>query len=34
MLVAIISIYWISGTTDVIKLYEIGIDQNIKTFYG
>ena len=26
MLVAIISIYWISGTTDVIKLYEIGID--------
>ena len=27
MLVAIISIYWISGTTDVVKLYEIGIDQ-------
>jgi NADH-quinone oxidoreductase subunit M len=26
MLVAIISIYWISGTTDVIELYEIGID--------
>ncbi|WP_440672630.1 NADH-quinone oxidoreductase subunit M [Candidatus Pelagibacter sp. HIMB1715] len=26
MLVAIISIYWISGTTDVVKLYEIGID--------
>ena len=26
MLVAIISIYWISGTTDLIKLYEIGID--------
>ena len=26
MLVAIISIYWISGTTDVTKLYEIGID--------
>ena len=26
MLVAIISIYWISGTTDVIKLYEFGID--------
>ena len=26
MLVAIISIYWISGTTDVMKLYEIGID--------
>ena len=27
MLVAIISIYWITGTTDVIKLYELGIDQ-------
>ena len=27
MLVAIISIYWISGTTDVVQLYEIGIDQ-------
>jgi NADH-quinone oxidoreductase subunit M len=26
MLVAIISIYWISGTTDLIQLYEIGID--------
>ncbi len=26
MLIAIISIYWIAGTTDVIKLYEIGID--------
>ena len=26
MLVAIISIYWISGTTDVMKLYELGID--------
>ena len=26
MLVAIISIYWITGTTDVIKLYEFGID--------
>ncbi len=26
MLVAIISIYWISGTTDVIKLYQLGID--------
>ncbi len=26
MLVAIISIFWISGTTDVEKLYEIGID--------
>ncbi len=26
MLVAIISIYWITGTTDVVKLYDIGID--------
>jgi len=26
MLIAIISIYWISGTTDVIQLYELGID--------
>ena len=26
MLIAIISIYWISGTTDVIKLYQIGLD--------
>ncbi len=26
MLVAIISIYWMSGTTDIIQLYELGID--------
>ncbi|MDA9647430.1 NADH-quinone oxidoreductase subunit M [Candidatus Pelagibacter sp.] len=26
MLVAIISIYWIVGTTDVVKLYDLGID--------
>ncbi len=26
MLVAIISIYWLQGTTDIIKLYELGID--------
>jgi NADH-quinone oxidoreductase subunit M len=26
MLIAIISIYWISGTTDIIQLYELGID--------
>ena len=26
MLVAIISLYWIAGTTDVVKLYELGID--------
>ena len=35
MLVAIISIYWISGTTDVMKLYELGIDakyQNLLWF--
>ena len=28
MLIAIISIFWITGTTDVEKLYEIGIDAN------
>ena len=32
MLVAIISIYWITGTTDVVELYELGIDKNIKIF--
>ena len=26
MLVAIISIYWLSGTTDILQLFEIGID--------
>ena len=26
LLVAIISIYWITGTTDVVQLYELGID--------
>ena len=26
MLVAIISIYWINGTTDVVKLLEVGVD--------
>ena len=26
MLIAIISIYWLSGTTDIVKLYELGID--------
>ena len=26
MLIAIISIYWINGTTDIVKLYELGID--------
>ena len=28
MLIAIISIFWITGTTDVEKLYQIGINQN------
>jgi len=28
MLIAIISIYWITGTTDVTYLYNIGIDEN------
>ncbi len=27
MLVAIISIYWITGTTDIVQIYEIGIDE-------
>jgi len=27
MLIAIISIYWITGTTDVVTLYELGIDK-------
>tara|TARA_A100001011_G_scaffold176755_1_gene185440 strand:+ start:5949 stop:7448 length:1500 start_codon:yes stop_codon:yes gene_type:complete len=27
MLVAIISIYWITGTTDIVKLYELGINE-------
>ena len=32
MLVAIISIYWIQGTTDITKLYEIGIDVKYQNF--
>ena len=32
MLVAIISIYWISKTTDVIQLYELGIDTKYQNF--
>jgi NADH-quinone oxidoreductase subunit M len=32
MLVAIISIYWITGTTDVVKLYELGIDSKYQNF--
>jgi NADH-quinone oxidoreductase subunit M len=31
MLVAIISIYWTSGTTDIIKLYELGIDSHYQS---
>tara|TARA_Y100000590_G_scaffold297987_1_gene335892 strand:- start:474 stop:1595 length:1122 start_codon:yes stop_codon:yes gene_type:complete len=30
MLIAIISIYWLTGTTDVIKLYEIGINSKFQ----
>ncbi len=30
MLVAIISIYWITGTTDVVELYKIGIDSKFQ----
>ena len=32
MLIAIISIYWITGTTDVTKLYELGIDVKYQNF--
>ena len=32
MLVAIISIYWISGTTDVVQLYELGIDTKYQNY--
>ena len=28
MLIAIISIYWINGTTDIVELYNLGIDEN------
>ena len=34
MLVAIISIYWITGTTDITQLYELDRYQNIKIYYG
>ena len=34
MLVAIISIYWISGTTDVLNFMNLVLMQNIKIFYG
>jgi len=30
MLIAIISIYWISGTTDITQLYQLGIDTKYK----
>ena len=32
MLVAIISIYWITGTTDVVQLYELGIEAKYQNF--
>ena len=32
MLVAIISIYWINGTTDIIELYNLGIDTKYQKF--
>ena len=32
MLVAIISIYWITGTTDITQLYELGIDNKYQNF--
>ena len=34
MLVAIISIYWIAGTTDIVQLYELGIDWKYQNFKG
>ena len=34
MLVAIISIYWITGTTDFTNLYEIGIQKIINISCG
>ena len=34
MLVAIISIYWITGTTDVVQLYELGIDAKYQNLFG
>ena len=33
MLVAIISIYWIAGTTDVEKLYQLGIDPKYQNLF-
>jgi len=32
MLIAIISIYWITGTTDIVKLFELGIDIKYQSF--
>ena len=35
MLVAIITIFWLTGSTDVTEIYQIKIPQsNIKLFYG
>ena len=34
MLVAIIVIYWITGTTDITQIYEIKIPKEFQNFYG
>jgi len=34
MLVAVIAIYWITGTTDVNEIYQIKIPKNISTYSG
>ena len=34
MLIAIISIYWITGTTDVIKLLDMRIPKSISIYFG
>ena len=34
MLVAIIAIYWITGTTDVNEIYKVKVPKNINTYYG
>jgi len=35
MLVAIIVIYWLTGTTDITQIYEIKIPKRVsKTYYG
>ena len=34
MLIAIIAIYWISGTTDITEIYRMGIHQSTNIYYG